>query len=118
MMEQDIFYRVYGMSLKTKKNLLEDAKKLSFEWWVDILDCSKSFARKKINMSFKEIMSKLSQKSHFVVINRKERGQEKEYGEIGFSTMTFQPEHFLWVYISKKDLDKLVSEYKLDILKT
>lgn len=42
--EPDIFYDVSRLSNEQSIKLLNEAKDLSYEWWVDILDCSKSLA--------------------------------------------------------------------------
>lgn len=69
--ERDIFYDHAHLSNKQKIELFYDAKEQSYEWWVDILDCEKSIARQKIEMSFEDIIKKFGKGSHFVIIHRK-----------------------------------------------
>ena len=107
---QDIFYDTIKLTLKQKNNLLIEAKKLSYEWWVEILDCTKSFHRKKIEMLFDEILIKLTNKSHFVIIHRK---INEEMLEIGFSTME-DPSYFLWIYCHIEHLKYFIEKYNLN----
>jgi len=69
-------------------------------WWVDILDCRKSFYRRLIKMSFESIMQKFDEKCYFSVIHR-DRGIEPEYIEVAFSTSS-SPSYFLWIMVGMK----------------
>jgi hypothetical protein len=56
-------------------------------------------------MSFKKIMEKLKDNSHFTVIERPAYfPYDKEYVEVGFATMDLGPTYFLWVLV---DIDKI-----------
>ena len=111
----DIFYKVGKLPLEKKIKIIEKAKDLSFEWRVDKLDCSESWSRQKIDMSYEEIMGKFDDSCHFVLIYRKgyDYWKDKEMfnhrwcGEIAFTTMA-SVSYYLWVYVSEEDLDKLV----------
>ena len=46
-------------TLKQKRELFEAAKASSFQWWTDILDCSKRFARQRIELTWEEAIGKL-----------------------------------------------------------
>lgn len=109
----DIFYNTTQLSLSEKVMIIRDAFDSKSYWWVDILDCSISFSRQKIDMPFEEIMSKFHNKAHFVVIHR--NGVE-EIGEIGFCTFT-NPEYFLWIHLSVQNLNVLIEKYKLTPMK-
>ena len=37
-------YNTYKLSFREKLHLLKDAKEICYNWWVDILDCNKSFS--------------------------------------------------------------------------
>lgn len=117
---RDIFYDTLHLSLAQKKELLKDAKKKSFEWSVDILDCTKSWARQSIKMSFSDILKKLTADSFFVVIHRKgyENWKNNPYFphkwcmEIGFVTHE-TPSHFLFVYIKEDVKEFFLNKYNL-----
>ncbi len=110
---QDIFYKNDHLSLKEKKNVLIAAKKKSTKWWVDILDCRKSWRRQKIKMSFDDVLLKLKNNSHFVIIHRTGIHRiEGEYLEIGFCTFG-EEEYFLWIICSKDEIPYFVEKYNL-----
>jgi len=90
------------LSLKEKYDLCYLAKDKCYKWWVDILDCSKSFCRKTIEMPFDEIMAKLNGKAHFTIIHR--NNDMENYLEVGFSTMNNGPDYFLWIVLDIKYL--------------
>jgi hypothetical protein len=106
--KQHIHYDVSDLSLEEKKDLMKLAFGLAFEWWVDELNCSKSFCRKKVDMSFDDILDKLKENAHVVFINRKERPDTPEHLEVGFCSMGVPVEYFLWIRvpISEKDVFK------------
>jgi hypothetical protein len=110
----DIFLDVSGINLESKKNILHDAFAVNTEWWVDILDCSVSFYRIYVDMSFEDVLLKLDDSSHFVTILRtgKHRGCDN-YGEIGFSTMK-TPSHFLFIHVTEDDYWKIANKHKLE----
>lgn len=83
---------VTGLSLDQKLTLLRRAQDICFEWWIDILDCNKSFTRQRIDMPFDEILSKLDESSHFTVIRRNDPG--RDYIEVGFRTSGSGPDYF------------------------
>jgi len=84
----DTFYNTRALNLDQKLALLNDCKAVCFRWWVDKLDCSVSLSRQAVEMTFEEITQKLSNKSHFVVIDRTFYMKcEKKHFEIGFCTM-------------------------------
>lgn len=97
------------LSLKQKLDLLRRAVEKCDHWWVDILDCSKSFCRQKIEMSFEEILKKLDNRSHFCIIHRN-LPPIKDYLEIGFSTMNaLRPDYFLWIILDIKHLEEFTA---------
>ena len=109
--EPDIFYDINRLSLKRKEVLLREAKKLSFKWWVDTLDCTKSMSRQSVDMSFDEAM-KMLRGSLCVFIHRRGYEDWKWYLEAGFRTMR-SPDHFLWIDVDQKEIEGLVKKYKL-----
>lgn len=111
----DKFYNTTTYNVEDKRNILIDAKELSNEWWVDVLETS-SYVRKKINMPFVEILNKLNDKSHFVVICRDSNVSNFKHGEIGFSTITETPEYFLFINLEFRNLIKILNKYNLNKL--
>ena len=45
--QQDIFYNTKKLSIGQRKAVCDWAKERCFNWWIDELDCSKSWQRKK-----------------------------------------------------------------------
>lgn len=102
-------YNTQKLSLKQKYDLCYQAKEKCNKWWVDILDCSKSFCREFIEMPFDEIMKKLDDKAHFCIIHR--NNDMENYLEIGFSTMNSgSPDYFLWINLDIKHLEEFTQE--------
>lgn len=112
--EQDIFFDTSKMTLEEKKNLMRDAFAVCDSWMTDILDCSVSWARQRIDMSFDEALDLLNNACHFVVINRKGY-PERFCGEFSFSTIRpNDADYFLFIYTSEEALTQLVNKYKLE----
>jgi len=107
--KRDVFYNVRKLTLEDKVDLLNTAYGIADEWWVDILDCSKSYARQKIEMDFETIMEKFSDSAYFVFIHRR---YIDNYLEIGFSAM-LTPDYFLWLHLDKKHIAMLVKKFNL-----
>lgn len=113
---RDTFFITNKFDLETKKQILIDSKELAMKWWVDILDIEKSFTRTKIEMSFEDILTKLDNKSHFVLIHRKgySDNEQEFYGEVGFSTMTVdEPNYFLWINLKVDDFYNVIKKHNL-----
>lgn len=118
---QDIFYDIEEKSQKQIDSILKECYDLSYNSWVDILDCSKSFCREKIDMSFDEVMElkKTTGRPYYVFIHR--RGYEKWKTndffkwqlEAGFRLMEKKVDHFLWINCKEECIQPLVSKYKL-----
>ena len=119
----DIFYNINELSFKKKIELLKDAKETCFNWWTDVLDCSKSFARQRVEMSFEEAIRKCNEHTFFTFIHRRGFEGWKERNEImdgwrlevGYRTMT-SPDYFLWINCEEDQVDKLAKKYKLHFL--
>lgn len=95
-----------NISLENKIKILNKAKEICNEYWVDELDCSVSFARRKINMTFDEVMSKFNDKCHFTIIHRKNKLEN--HIEVCFSTFT-SPAYFLWIIVNPDLYKELVN---------
>ncbi len=108
----DIFYKADRLSIETRVDIINHAFVVKNNWHVDKLDCSVSWARQRIKMSFAEIMKKFGKGCHFVIIHRFD-SIDGEYGEVGFSTMSGKESYYLWIFLTVVELDKLVKQYKL-----
>lgn len=112
-------YNLHHLSIEEKINLLKDAKEISFRWNVDILDCTKSFSRQSISMSFEDILKKAKVGCHFTFIERSLPyflTEDLFYTEIGFCEMNAnKPDHFLFIFVKQEDAKKLIDKYKLTV---
>ena len=62
---------------------------ISYKWWVDKLDCSKSPRRQKMDCPYDAALKLFNELAHVVVIDRGCRGDfdHSEHFEIGYRTM-------------------------------
>lgn len=110
--KQHIFGKVDNLSLKKKISILDLAKELSYEYRIDKLDCSISWSRQQIDMSFEDVMKKFDSSCHFVVILRRGFDFEKNKGEIGFRSGG-KINYFLFIYLTPENLEKIIKKYNL-----
>jgi len=110
--ENDIFYDINNLALDKIIELLNEAKKISYDWWVDVLDVNISFARQKIEMSFKDVLKRIDDNTHFVFIHRKGHPAWEHRLEIGFRTMEAK-DHFLFIYVDKEKERYFIDKYGL-----
>ena len=110
--ENDIFYTISDLPIEKIIELLKEAKEMSFEWWVDILDINNSFARQRIDMSFDDVVKRIDNSTHFVFIHRKGYPDWEHYLEIGFRTMEAN-DHFLFIHVNEEKLKCFVNKYTL-----
>jgi len=106
------FYNT-DLDLNTKTSILKDSIDVCDKYRVDILNCSKSFARQRTELTFDDVLPKFTDGCHFVVIEREDFLTKKHYGEIGFSELGQQIEHFLFIYLSLENLQTIISKYNL-----
>ena len=113
---RDIFYDTQGLPLEQKRAILEDCKEICFRWWTDKLDCSVSWARQSIDMTFEEIMGKFDDKAHFVVIDRDFYPiDEKKHFEIGFRAMS-GIDYFLFLWVKDEKMPTIIEKYNLKLM--
>jgi len=110
--EHHIFFDHEDLDLSSQEAILREAKELSYEWWVDILDPKVSLQRRSIEMPFDEMMSKFSNKAHFVIIHRKGSAPEDYHIEIGFAAGS-DPDYFLFIHVQESHLPYLINKYSL-----
>jgi len=117
----DIFYNIDHKPIE----ILKDCYDKKFNWWTDKLD---GLQRKRINMTFEEIMEKINKDTYFVFIHRynvmfnpecaeKNKdgklvnlfGMPEEYIEAGFRANGY----FLWINVYIEYLDYFIDKYDL-----
>jgi hypothetical protein len=109
----DTFYNIRELSLAQKTAIIKDCKEICFHWWTDKLDCSVSWARQRIDLTFEEIMAKFDNSAHFVVIDRKfHMLDEKKHFEIGFSA-TSVIDYFLFIWVEDEKMQTIIEKYNL-----
>ena len=111
---QDFQYNIDFLSRDQQIDIMQYAKSICSEWWVDELCCSKSWARKKIEMSWKDAIDYFRNAKgfcYFSVIKR--RFTEPCYFEIGYRLDNGSRDLFLWINISEDAGDDLINEYSL-----
>ena len=106
--QQHQFYNTNDLSLSEKRVILREAKEKCFKWWVDDLP---GMARRKIEMSFKDILKKLDSSCHFVIIHRKGYS-DPWFLEIGFTTMK-EKTYYLWICCDEEHIPFFIKKYKL-----
>lgn len=122
---QDIFYDLQEFSLDRMKQLLTDAKNVSYEWHVDRHD--ESFVRtRQPDFEFDAIMGKMDKSCHTVFIHRRgyESWREPDCAysatnwclEAGFSTMTGRA-YYLFIYATEEEMYTLIDKYNLKPMK-
>lgn len=89
------FWNTYQLPIEQKVAILRRAKEVCENWWVDILDCRKSWCRERIDMTFEEVMEKYDG-SALSIIHRDL--PPENYLEIGFRSGR-EPEYFLWLIL-------------------
>ena len=110
---RDIFYNTRELSLAQKTAILKDCKEICFRWWTDKLDCSISWARQIIDMTFEEIMNKFNDEAHFVVVDRVFWPiDENKHFEIAFRSMT-AIDYFLWLWVEDEKMQMIIQKYNL-----
>ena len=119
---QDIFYKIDHLSVDQKKQLLIDAKNVSYNVRIDRHD-SHGVRKQQNDITFDEIIELLDQKSHFVFIHRKGYESWKNpdilYNdtswclETGFCQMGTGRDYFLFINTEEDKIQPLVKKYNL-----
>lgn len=109
-MRKQIFYNTKDLNFETKKRILEEAKKVCYEFQVDEL-ISNNLQRKESKKTYNEMLKDFKIKDHFVVIKRT---YPLEHGEIGYCTIGENPEYFLFLFLTEEDLNNLVNKFHLN----
>lgn len=91
-------------------SLFNESKEVCEHWWFDILDCTKSIQRQRVDISFENALKYYTDKDIPSLILR--RFDFNEYFEVGFHTLG-DPGYFLWIIVSLKKMKSLIKKYKL-----
>ena len=99
-----MFEEVQHLSYDSKMNIMRKAKEIGCDWHSDILNCSKSFRRMKIDIDFEEALKEFKEDdlSHFTIIKRDTYGEN--HIEICWNTMGLTNDYFIWLHL---DLDNI-----------
>ena len=111
-------YNTTHLTKEQNIDLLNKAYKVADHWWVDILDCSKSWARQEIDMSFEDAMSIIYDGTRITVIHRFLPPVEDNL-EIGFRVYCTNVDHtnvdyFLWLILDKKYIPEFTKNLTTD----
>ena len=99
-------------TIEQKKDLCARAKAICKSWWVDVLDCSVSLSRQRVEMPFEEILQKIDDKCFFAVIQR--IGWQENVLQIVFSTMYCnKPDYYLWIEIEPELIPEFTKDMKV-----
>ncbi len=97
---------------------------MSYNTYVDQLDCKVSFCRQPTKKTVEEVIKiglnkETSTLFHFIYRDMsflpQEYPQNHDYWEIGLSTMGLTPDYFLWIRLNVDDGYKLVKKYGLQL---
>lgn len=108
----------FKIPLPKAKQVLEAAMALSYRVWCDELDCSKGFARQPTNKTPQEVfeIGLKTPGTLYTFIRRDYRGFEKEFFDVGLSTIGQAPNYFLWISLDIENGEKLIKKFKLKFL--
>ena len=113
-----ISFSTKHMSVEELQSMFRDCMEISYEWLANTLDCTISISRQYLDCSFEEILSRLKEDTHVVVINRGTWGclvgQEREHYEIAFRTMTLPVDYFLSVQVDSEKMPPILEKYRLE----
>lgn len=107
-----IHFNTAAIPFDKKVEILNYAYHHCYDWWVHVLDCSKSFHSQPIDMSFEEMMRKFNDRCYFTIIYRQLLDIENHL-EIGFCTLEKGPEYFLWINMDSSYVDYFIEKYNL-----
>ena len=92
------------------------AYKLSYEFWLDKLDCTVSYARQKVEgATFEDAMSHFGDRAISIVVLRDGAAlarNEEPYYEVGFRSMGRDVDWFLYLLVNVKVESELVEYFK------
>ena len=119
----------YDINYDNHLSVFKDALKIARKVFIDELDCSKSFCRKRSNKTLEEMLEMAKDRSlrhHFVFIHRDQsflpqdfiedgKNPNRNYWDIGFSTRVGNPDYFLFIEVEEKDGFDIVEKHNLKV---
>ncbi len=110
--------KFYKYPKSIARELILEAKSLSFHSWLDELDCSVSFCRKSTEKTLDEIIHLCeTNPAHLTLIERCDSigrfHDHENYYEIGASTLGIGVDYFIWILVSIENGEKLIKKYEL-----
>lgn len=105
----------YRIPLAKARQVLEAAMALAYHFYCDELDCSKSFARQPTDKTSREVLEigLRTPGTLYNFIYRDYRAWDKEFFDVGLSTIGQAPNYFLWISLDIEDGEKLIKKFKL-----
>lgn len=123
-----MFYELVQKDIRKIKDILVWAHKNAIKTEICMLDCSKSFARRKVDTPFKEMVEKITYDAlgFFCIILRKngngwgiisDNNEPIDFLEIGIrNIMIMGIEYFIFIYLEDTKLLDLKKIYKIKAL--
>jgi hypothetical protein len=112
-----VFYNTGVFNMDEKAAMLRDCMDVSYEWWVDKLDCAVSPARQRIDCSFETIIERLGEDVYVFVIDRGcwggLPGDDREHFEAGFRSMEVPIDYFLFIEVESEKMPPILEKYHL-----
>jgi len=109
------FYDISKLGGKELKQFFTDAYNLSYDSRVDKLDITSISRQKTADYSVQEMIDNCKVKHHNVCIDRSIQYSSTQYGEIGYCTITDNPDYFLYIYVTLENLKILTDKYNLEM---
>lgn len=106
----------YVLPPKEIREIIDDCIYLSYNTYVDELDCSKSFTRQPtMDKSLEEVLkiAFAEPKTRWSFIFRKGWGAERDYWEVGSRTAFGEVDYFLWINLDVTAGKEIIRKYGL-----
>lgn len=110
------FYNIKTLSQKNLKLFYKDSVMLAYDVHIDILSNTSWRRESTTDKTIKEMIDNCSTEYHNVCIDRSIQHPGREnYGEIGYVKISADPEYFLYIFVTLKNLKILTDKYNLEM---
>lgn len=95
---------------------MDDCRAVATRFWVDELDCSKSWTRIRTDRTYDEILTKcLNGKAHWTIFHHMYPliNDEAPYFQISVSTLCRDVDYFIWIEVSEADFEPIRNKYNI-----